>query len=358
METKQATLVILSPGFPKDEEDSTCLTSQQNFVKALNKKYPSLQVIIVSFQYPFTTTEYSWFGNRVIPFNGWKKGKLLRLLAWRRVWRALQNIHKQNQVIGLLGFWCGECALLGNRFSKKYHIKHHCWILGQDAKKENRYVKWINPAAEELIALSDSLSDRFFAEHAIRPGHVIYNGIDTDAFIKTDTERDIAILGVGSLIALKQFDLFIFVVNEIKKIFPQIKAVICGAGPAEKKLKTMISEYGLTGNILLTGELPHAAVLQLMQQSKILLHPSNYEGFSTVCLEALYAGCQVISFVKPTDHDIEHWHTLQTKESMIERVFSILNDPAISYKSVLHVDMKDSAEKIMQLYNYKESTNC
>jgi hypothetical protein len=33
-------LVILSPGFAANEADTTCLTSQQNLVKSLNKIYP------------------------------------------------------------------------------------------------------------------------------------------------------------------------------------------------------------------------------------------------------------------------------------------------------------------------------
>ena len=50
------TLVILSPGFPKDEADTTCLPAHQVFIKSLNKNFPSLKIIILSFQYPFSTS--------------------------------------------------------------------------------------------------------------------------------------------------------------------------------------------------------------------------------------------------------------------------------------------------------------
>jgi len=40
----------------------------------------------------------------------------------------------------LLSFWYGECALVGKKFADKYSIKHYCWMWGQDAKKENKYV--------------------------------------------------------------------------------------------------------------------------------------------------------------------------------------------------------------------------
>ena len=41
MKHDQKTLIILSPGFAKDEADTTCLPAQQVFIKALNKNFPS-----------------------------------------------------------------------------------------------------------------------------------------------------------------------------------------------------------------------------------------------------------------------------------------------------------------------------
>jgi glycosyltransferase involved in cell wall biosynthesis len=353
MKTEPPVLVILSPGFPKDEADSTCLPSQQIFVKALNRNFPTIGIIILSFQYPFTRASYDWHGNRVIACNGRNRGKIFRLLLWRRVLQQLKIIHKENNVIGLLSFWCGECALLGNRFAKKYNLKHHSWILGQDAKKENRYVSRIKPSAAELIALSDFLVETFFLNHSIRPAHIIPNGIDTGDFIRTDGARTVDILGVGSLIPLKQFDLFIKNIKAVKTTFPNIKAVICGSGPEGDKLKILIAESGLEDNISLAGELPHLGVLQLMQQTKILLHPSNYEGFSAACLEALYAGCHVISFVQPMKKGIEHWHIAKDEEDMLRLSMHVLQDTVHDHRPVSPYLIDDSAIAMMKLFGYK-----
>ena len=89
-----------------------------------------------------------------------------------------------------------------------------------------------------------------------------------------------------------------------------------------------------------------------MQRTKIFLHTSNYEGFSTVCLEALYAGCHVISFVQPMKHDIDHWHIVQTKEEMISKVLHLLNDASTQYESVLAYSMDESAKSVMNLFSY------
>src|SRR6267378_4191753 len=98
------TLIILSPGFPKDEADTACLPSQQIFIRALNKNFPTLKIIILSFEYPFSTSAYKWYGNIVIPFNGMKKGIIARLFLWRHLWRTLHELKNESNIIGLFSF--------------------------------------------------------------------------------------------------------------------------------------------------------------------------------------------------------------------------------------------------------------
>jgi glycosyltransferase involved in cell wall biosynthesis len=344
------TLVILSPGFAKDEQDTTCLPAQQVFVKAVNKNFPSLQIIILAFQYPRIKKKYKWFGNTIISLNGAERKRIFRLLLWWRIYKDLKKIKKENSLIGLLSFWCNECALVGKIFSKRNHLKHFIWLLGQDAKKNNPYVKRIKPVPHELIAMSDFLSETFFKNHKIKPEHIIPNGVDTKMFSAAAAMKKIDILGAGSLIPLKQYDVFIQVIFEIKKIMPDINAVLCGAGPEEKKLKELIQHYHLEKNILLTGEKKHIEVLQLMQQAKIFLHTSSYEGFSGVCLEALYAGAHVISFIKAMHRSIEHWHIVLSKEEMIKKTLQLLDNSLTDYTSVLAYSMDDSAKIMMKLF--------
>jgi len=169
--------------------------------------------------------------------------------------------------------------------------------------------------------------------------------------------KDIDILGVGSLIPLKQYDLFVEVISGIKQYFPGIKAVLCGKGPQENKLKILIEKLGLQDNIALMGELAHIEILETMNRSRVFLHTSIYEGLGVVCLEALYASCHVISMVRPMDHEIEQWHVVQTKEEMGIKLNSLLSDPDTAYNSVLTFTIGDSVQKILQLFSYNETTN-
>jgi glycosyltransferase involved in cell wall biosynthesis len=353
MSTKSS-LIILSPGFPRDEHDTTCLPAQQVFVRALNKNFPSLNVIVIAFHYPFFSKKYQWFKNDVISFNGGNKRMYRRIFLWWRVYKTLKKIKEENWITGILSFWCTECALVGNYFARNNKLKHIAWILGQDAKQENIYVKWIRPSSEELVALSDFLSDTFFKNHGVRPAHTIPNGVDTNVFSTSKTERAIDIMGAGSLIALKQYNVFLEIIIELKKIKPAIKVILCGSGPEEQKLKKIIDQYHLEDNILLRGNIPHNDVLKLMQETKIFLHPSIYEGFSTVCLEALYAGAHVISFTKAMHQPIEHWHITNNKQEMIKKAADLLTNTATKYKPVLPYSIDDNVKAIMKLYDYSE----
>jgi glycosyltransferase involved in cell wall biosynthesis len=351
---KLKTLIILTPGFPANEEDSTCIPPQQLFVKALKEVNPGLNIVVIAFRYPFFSREYQWNGIKVISLGEPTDNRFLRLFSSLRVWRILRKLNKEHQLIGLLSFWLGKCALTGSRFAKRYTLPHYCWILGQDAKKGNKYVNRIRPAGESLIALSDFIVREFNRNYGIKPAHIIPVGIDTASFSALNVERDIDVSGAGSLIPLKQYPVFMEVINELKNVFPDIKAVICGNGPGMKKLSIMNGNMHLKDNILLAGRLAHKEVLATMQRSKVFLHTSAYEGFGAVCLEALHAGAHVVSFVKPMDADIQNWHIAVDKADMVQIVKAILLNPNTVYTSTMSYPIQANAKAAIALFDYSE----
>ena len=350
MKINPRSLVILTPGFPEDEQDTSCLPFLQSLIRTINRDFPLVRIILVSFQYPYTSGEYFWNGNTIFSFGGRNKGKLSRRFLWFRIWRKLKRIKKENNVIGIFSLWFGECTFIGHRFGKKFGIPHHCWIAGQDAKVANKFVAKIKPSSDELIAISDFIADEFFKNYLIRPVHVIPNGIEPELFELVSYQRTIDVLGAGSLIPLKRYNFFVDCIIQIKKRFPVICSIITGKGPQQSALQRKIHKYELGNNLFLNGEMEHANLLLLMQQSKIFLHPSSYEGFSMVCLEALYAGCHVISFCKPMNVDFDHWHIVKTEEEMIEKALQILSCSGVEYKSVMPYSINDTAKSVMDLF--------
>jgi glycosyltransferase involved in cell wall biosynthesis len=347
------TLVILTPGFPQNEADTTCLPAQQALVRALHTRFQKLNIIILSFQYPFISNAFYWNGSYVIPLNGRNRGKINRLRTWFRAWRTLKKLKREYDLIGILSFWCTECALIGARFGNKYSIRHFSWILGQDARKNNRFVSRIKPASENLLAMSPFLAEEFRKNHHILPAYIIPNGIDISEYPPLGGRRNIDILAVGSLIPLKQYDSLIRIIQKLTSSIPDITCVICGKGPEEDHLRKMILDADLQNNISLIGEKAHNEVLQWMSNCKLLLHPSSYEGFSTVCLEALYAGAQVISFCDPLAGRPVHWHIVKNETEMTALAHRIIKDPDTDHGRVLLYTADESAKELMSLFHYQ-----
>jgi glycosyltransferase involved in cell wall biosynthesis len=350
MKNKQETLVILSPGFPKDEADSTCIPGLQVFVKGLKEICPGLDIIVLAFQYPFRKSEYQWHGVKVISIGGKNNGGFFHLFAWIKALAVLRKLNKTYHLIGLLSFWLGECAFIGSYFAKYYRLYHYCWLVGQDVKSGNKYFNWVKPKGDSLIAMSDFLATQFKMNYNVSPLYVIPFGVDTSLFGAAPLHRDIDILGAGSLIPLKQYHLFIETIGFLKESFPGIKAVICGNGPEMERLQAMAASLHLEKNVTFTGELTHREVLVLMQRSKIFLHPSMYEGFSTVLSEALYAGAQVVSFCKPMEKQFRNHYVVKTNTEMNEQVVAILRAKKIDHQPVLLYPVEHIAKNVISLF--------
>ena len=343
------TLIVLSPAFPanESEEQSPWLPAKQALIRALNRNFPTLEIIIITFHYPTDKTEYLWHGNRVIPLGNANKRRGQSLILWYSVFKKLYGFKKSKNLAGIISFWCFECCLVGSYFSRLYKVKHLCWISGQDARKSNHFVKRIRPKAGELVAMSDFLAEEFYKNHGIFPKYLIPDAIDTSLFTEEDPERSIDILGAGNLVPLKRYEIFVEVVAALKNKGLSINAVLCGNGTEEQNLKNQISINGLENIISLTGLIGQKEVLAHMKKTKIMLHTSEYEGFGNVCIEALYAGAHVISFTKPMNEAIPHWHIVATKEEMIIKAFDILQNDQTEYTPVLPFDMNDSAKAFM-----------
>jgi len=351
MNPNRETLVILTPAFPADESEDTWVVSQQLFVKTIKTNFPELDVTVLSFFYPYRSSTYSWNDIPVTSFNGMKKRKLLRLGLWKEIWYKLNIIRREHTIKGIFSFWCGECALIGSYFGKRYGLKHLCWICGQDARGKNKWVKFIRPSAGELVAMSPFLATEFYKNHSVKPGHIIPNAIDPEIFPSFQLlQKDIDILGAGSLEIPKQYDVFTEIISTLQKTFSSIKTFHAGMGPEMGHIETLIKERNLHDNLCLLGARPHHEVLKLMQRTKVFLHPSLYEGFSTVCLEALYAGAHVISFCYPLEHPVLHWHVAKNIEHMRALAEEILRDVHTDYNPVQLYTMNESVDSVMKLF--------
>ncbi len=312
--------------------------------------YPGINIRIISFHYPFERKHYTWHGVDVYAIGGRNRKKLFALQTWYSAYQTLKQLYQQDTTAGIFSFWITDCALVGHYFSKRYHARHLTWIIGQDARAGNRHVRRIRPEPGQLVAMSDFLQDTFEANYGIRPLHVVPNGINDRIFPGLNKgDRNIDVFGAGSLIPLKNYRLFIEIIALLKKDRPGIKACIAGDGEERESLWALVKQLGLENNMVMPGRQSHAEVLQLMNNSRVFLHTSHYEGNSTVLAEALYSGCMVVSTQALSKKSLPHLFVAGDKEALTGYVSGALQQDEPCSRVTFNT-MDQSARQVMQLF--------
>jgi glycosyltransferase involved in cell wall biosynthesis len=286
-------ILIITPGFPSDENDDSCIPPLQDFLKGFINSSPSTKITIFTLHYPFKTIKYSWNGIPVHPYSG-RDNRIKKPFLWNKIIKDSRILNEQTKIDLIHSFWFGECAMLGNILSNKFSCEHICTLMGQDAVKPNLYQMLLKNAKMKIIAISGNQADEFLKRTNKKADYIIHWGIEEQNF--EIVNRDIDLLAVGSLIPLKNYSLLINILEDIKILKPDIKCILAGTGPEEAKLKALVKQKSLDNNISFTGLINHKDIIKLMQRSNIFIHPSTFEGFGYVFAEALSSGMSIVSF--------------------------------------------------------------
>jgi len=146
MAARSKTLVVLTPAFPAHEAETNWVPTQQLFIAALKAHFPHLHIVVLSFYYPYKADRYEWRDIGIQSFNGLQQRKWRRPFFWNAIWKKLKTLRREEDLVGIFSFWCGECALIGHYFGRRYGIRHFCWLCGQDARASNKMVNLSAPA--------------------------------------------------------------------------------------------------------------------------------------------------------------------------------------------------------------------
>lgn len=346
----QNSIVFLVPGFPEDEKDTSCIPALQLYTKHFNSVNRHLNIIVIAFQYPYKKKEYSWNSIKIYSAGGRGKGKLLRLLTWIRAVKYFIKVKNRNNVAGIHSFWLTECSLIGQLLSRLYNIPHISTIMGQDAKQSNKYLHHLNFSRTTITSVSIFASNIFEKSVSRKVNTIIPFGIEiTKDFTVSNQNRSIDIIGAGSLISLKNYNLFIEVINALVKNFPSLNVVLIGDGDKRAEIEKTITENNLSANISLTGKIPRDEVLYYMQQSKIFLHTSGYESQGLVFLEALYCGLFVVSFDVGYIPNSRRFSICRDKKEIVCRIKHLLESER-KYESEVFITVEDTVKKYNELY--------
>lgn len=339
-------ILFLVPGFPADENDFNCIPPLQEFLLKLKSSYSSAKISVIAFQYPYELKDYIWNGIKIYPLSG-KNLIIKKLLVWLNAIRLATFIHKSNPVDVIHSLWLGECAMIGNILSKKFNCSQISTLMGQDVKDSNRYLRLSKNETIRIVALSQNQSKQFFHLTNRIPDEIIHWGIDDQNF--KNAERDIDLLAVGSLIPLKNYSLLMRLIAELKNTNFNLKCKLVGTGPELEKLKALAKKKGISENIEFTGLLSRTEIFELMQRSKIFIHPSTFEGSGYVFAEALVNGMNIVSFNVGYAQKHPKWF-IANDESEFKKITKRLLSAELEFNPVNIFPMRDTINKYASIY--------
>jgi len=342
--SNQQHIVFLTPGFPENEDDSRCIPALQFFFKELKKQFAG-KISIVSFQYPYQENTYQWNGIDVYALGG-NNSRIKKRLVWQKVKQTFKQLNKEQPVSRIHSFWMGECAFIASELAEKYNLEHDCTLMGQDVLPGNDYFKKTKKV-KRFITLSSFHNQQLITNYNINSIEIPWGIEDVE---HQNQEKMIDVIGVGALTELKCYNEFIEVISTVKKDHPNIKCKIIGDGPLRSELQQKIDSLNLSENIELAGLLPYSKTQELIAQSKVLLHPSGFESFGMVIIEALANNTRVIAKPVGIANNVDEVIKVKGVDDAVKELKISLKEEEVATYPFNYL-VKNTVTKYIQLFN-------
>lgn len=214
---------------------------------------------------------------------------------------------------------------------------------------------------KEILTVSDSVMEEFiFGNYLHEKTTMVGNPINLQK-IRTSArkaelvdESDIVFL--GRLAEQKRPVFFIDIIEEISKRIPNVRVAMVGAGDLISEIERKISIGGLQDNIRLYGfqKNPYG----LVNNSKILVMPSAWEGFGLAAVEGLALGKPVVATPVGGLKNIvqsECGMLCIEKLDFVEEIFKLLSDEEY-YRKKSKAAIK-RANKFDNIVNYRNQVD-
>ncbi len=218
---------------------------------------------------------------------------LSRVIRSRKVWRSLQNyllhsaLRRADKIIALSQHEAGLLKLMGVPAPRVSVVP--LWI-------DTNYIESVSGPA---------------GTHVSRP----------------------AILFVGQLKYRKGFDVLADAMPLVVQEYPDASFIFVGHNPRhEPALRGICRANGTEQNLLIAGRVSEEEKIRLFRECSVYVLPTRYEGFGLPLLEAMAAGCPVVSSKIPVvDEIIQDGSNgllaeLESPESLASKINQVLDD--------------------------------
>ena len=166
-----------------------------------------------------------------------------------------------------------------------------------------------------------------------------YQGPRDAAFLACygiDPQQHQTVLFVGRVCHEKGVDLLIRAAQTVLRRAPETRFLLVGPDWGDRAaFETQVTEAGLAGKVIFTGDLPRPSVLAAYRSADLLGFPSRYEAFGIVLIEAMAAGLPVVATrAAAIPYVVEHGRTgllgaVEDTDALAAGLLQLLRDPAL-----------------------------
>lgn len=221
---------------------------------------------------------------RYFPVNKLSRSELVRAIKTNKP----DIIHAHDFTAGIITAITGtKIPIINHLHNNPPWIKHYNLRSFVYALSCFRY--------DKILTVSDSVMNEYvFGKLLKKKTEIIGNPIDLERIrrLAGNQQKRYDIAFLGRLTLQKNPYLFLDIIADLKQYKPDISAIMIGDGELKVEVKKKIKELGLESNVEMLGFQKNPYIF--LNQSKILLMPSSWEGFGLAAVEALALGLPVI----------------------------------------------------------------
>lgn len=285
---------------------------------------------------------------------------------------SIDYIHCNTPVGGLLGRLAGKKCKV-----KKIIYQAHGFHFYNGAPLKNWLLyypveKWLAHYTDVLITINNEDYERAKKFRLKNHGKVYYVpgvGIDTTQYYSDKQTRiekrrelgledgDIALISMGDLIKRKNYPMAIEAIAAVGN--PHLHYYICGQGPDEEKLISLVDKLKIKHQIHFLGY--RTDIKELLQASDIFLFTTQQEGLARSLMEAMASGlpCIVSRIRGNTDllNDSDGGILCDSLEDYIKAINKLSQDPILrkqmrmnNLEAIQHYSVGAISKKMEDIY--------
>jgi len=237
---------------------------------------------------------------------------------------------------------------LGSRFIIHLHnnteIKaiRNLWLL-----------RWLVQRADLIFCLSKSMGNELdeIAPLVTRRIRYTSTGVDSDIFKNYHNTRKKQLIAIGNFKWEKGYEYLLYAMSLVFTKYPTYSLIILGDGREKDVIVNQIKKLGLSDNVTLMGILSREAVAELLNESKLFVMSSLFEGLPKALLEAMACGTPAVITTGCNADDIIQERGLlvekRDSQALSDAVIKLIEDNAFWQKC------SANAESIIESHSWE-----